>query len=1420
MFEENASHKDDNDIKQEEKDNKSDYIDNLLLLKEFDDKGILDCLENRFKENDIIYSYIGHSILISLNPQKELGIYSEKTRNIYKKYFNDMKYDPSTHEPPAHLYYLVEDSYKDMIENQKDQTFIISGDSGSGKTESAKYIINYLINSSKGEINNYIMDGNEILESFGNAKTEKNDNSSRFGKLISINFSKEGKILNAHFETYLLEKSRLVKIAQNERNYHVFYQLILGSSEEEKKKYNLQNLEYYNYLNNKKEDELTNDKILFNNLKNKLKTFEIDVDNLFKIISGILYLGNIQFEEPNKGKVFIKKSSQKDLEQASNLFGLKKEELVEILTTFTYVANKKVESRTAKKGEPEMVRDYISKELYSQLFDFIIKKINDKMKNNKEAKSFRICILDIFGFENLQNNSFEQLCINYTNERLQKYFSNHVIKLEQELYIKEGLDYEKIKYKDNKDIIRLIDGDKKKEILELIENNNNNNDEILKLIDKDDKNYKKINDLLKNNNQNIEEIIKKSKDKKFRDKIKKSIDENNKTIIESINENSNKEKINELIKEISSNNERIIKLTELTYSIIKFLNDNYQAVKNEDESFRNKVYENLSKSFEGILLKDKIEDKNAFIIKHYAAKIKYNIKNIIIKNKSNFSEHEIETIEKVFKKSNNGLIKELFNDDKNKIKNISLFTYFKQQLDELFEIFTKSNNKYIKCIKTKNKEVKEKHFDPDLVLEQMNYGGILEAIKIKKQGYSIRKSKEEFFEEYSLLFPKIIDRVFNDEIINKMVESIKEFDDKKNPCKNSNIDLIKVGKENYIFMNEDLKRFLDIIKNKYLMINKISNLIIIKKKLKAFVQIKIYVNYVKLIKMRHYIIIDWLKKKKKYENLKKQSAIKIECYFRRYLSINKYKKKKKRKNSAIKIECYFRAYISRKKYKQLKIEKEERERKIREERKKKEEKERKEREEKEKEEKEKIKSETNSKIILSLPKQLFSNNKNKNKKLQIGFEKLYDIYINVLKNYINEKNRNKSLDLEINELKNENKSLDFQLKNKNASLDLEINELKNKNTNLDLEINEFKNKNTGLNLEIEELKNENKSLNLQLTNNNTNLDLEINELKNKNISLNLEIEELKNENKSLNLQLKNNNTNLDLEISQLRNKKESLDSLVNELKNKNSSLILQINELNNKNMNLELEKNELKYKNTSSDTLVNDLKTKNASLDLQINELNNKNTSLDLEINELKIQNTCLYSLINELKRKNTSLNLQLNDLNNKNTNFNLSINELNNKNTSLNLQLKELNDKNASLSLQLKELNTLKTSLDLKINELNNKVTSLNSQIVELKNENKILEENLKKELEEKKRSNNNGGQGTIYDQFVNENLEEDDFNYDIHRRRLYTGGSKGHMQTISDRPSNRQAPNNARNEICQKNKPQKAKASNNSTLNKNPNK
>ena len=205
------------------------------------------------------------------------------------------------------------------------------------------------------------------------------------------------KVLDAHFETYLLEKSRLIKISPNERNYHIFYQLILGLNKDEKK-YCLQNLNYYNYLNYKEEDEFPDDKKNFNNLKDKLKEFlsKEEIDDLFIIISGILYLGNIKIEVKEETKAYIKEISMENLKQASTLFGLKEEKLKEILTNFS--SGKK----TKNIEDTEINRDFISKELYSKLFNYLIGKLNKKMENNinKDDTSYRIGILDIFGFEN------------------------------------------------------------------------------------------------------------------------------------------------------------------------------------------------------------------------------------------------------------------------------------------------------------------------------------------------------------------------------------------------------------------------------------------------------------------------------------------------------------------------------------------------------------------------------------------------------------------------------------------------------------------------------------------------------------------------------------------------------------------------------------------------------------------------------------------------------------------------------------------------------------------------------------------------------------------------------------------------------------------------------------------------------------
>ena len=453
-----------------------DKTENLLWLKEFNEKGLLDCLEERYNAEDKkIYTFIGYTILISINPYERLQCYSEENKQRIRDYFDQKYADPYSVKPPdAHIFYVVEDAYRDMMKNQKSQAFIISGESGSGKTESANYIIKYLTNSSS-DININIKISNFILESFGNAKTARNNNSSRFGKFIEIYFSDKGEILYSHIVGYLLEKSRITKMPKTDRNYHIFYQFVLGSNEEEKKKYEILDSKCYNYLNNVEydpnnpQDKEIIDMYTENFSKTKqgfetLKFPEEEIDNIFKILIGILYLGNIQFVEEfknNKSTSKIESNSFSFLEKASKFLGLEENNLKHILTEKIKIMGGEKYVTSFTKEEAENIRDGIAKELYSRMFNYLIKELNKRMENNTETVTSYslISILDIFGFENFENNnSFEQLCINYANEKLQHYFNDHVINMELEEYKKEEINIEKINYEDNKEIIEFFDG--------------------------------------------------------------------------------------------------------------------------------------------------------------------------------------------------------------------------------------------------------------------------------------------------------------------------------------------------------------------------------------------------------------------------------------------------------------------------------------------------------------------------------------------------------------------------------------------------------------------------------------------------------------------------------------------------------------------------------------------------------------------------------------------------------------------------------------------------------------------------------------------------------------------------------------------------------------------------------------------------
>ena len=454
----------------------ADKTENLLWLKEFNEKGLLDCLEERYNAEDKkIYTFIGYTILISINPYERLPCYSEENKQKIREYFDKKYADPYSVKPPeAHIYYIVEDAYRDMMKNRKGQAFIVSGESGSGKTESANYIIKYLTNEKSG-ININIKLSNFILESFGNAKTARNNNSSRFGKFIEIYFSDKGEILYSHIVGYLLEKSRITKMQLTDRNYHIFYQFLLGANEEEKKKYELLDTSSFNYLNNVSYDPNDpDDKEMIDMYKeNFIKTKEgfrtlnfpeEEIDNIFKILIGILYLGNVQFVEEfknNKSASKIEDESLSFIEKSSKFLGLDEENLKHILTEKIKFMGGEKYVTSFTKGESENIRDGIAKELYSRLFNYLIAELNKRMDSDSETKEFYslISILDIFGFENFENNnSFEQLCINYANEKLQHYFNDHVINMELEEYKNEGINIEKINYEDNKEIIEFFDG--------------------------------------------------------------------------------------------------------------------------------------------------------------------------------------------------------------------------------------------------------------------------------------------------------------------------------------------------------------------------------------------------------------------------------------------------------------------------------------------------------------------------------------------------------------------------------------------------------------------------------------------------------------------------------------------------------------------------------------------------------------------------------------------------------------------------------------------------------------------------------------------------------------------------------------------------------------------------------------------------
>eukprot|EP01119_Soliformovum_irregulare_P019453 TRINITY_DN6156_c0_g1_i1.p1 TRINITY_DN6156_c0_g1~~TRINITY_DN6156_c0_g1_i1.p1 ORF type:complete len:1408 (-),score=424.58 TRINITY_DN6156_c0_g1_i1:57-4280(-) len=653
-------------------------FDDMVTMPDLNEPSLLHNLRRRFEEG-LIYTSIG-SIIVAVNPYLVLPLYG--TAVMTKYHHLHVK-----QELPPHLYGLAERMYYNLFHfDAKNQSAIIGGESGAGKTESAKIIMAYLAqvsaptstltgaDSSLIALQSKIVKANVVLESFGNAKTVKNNNSSRFGKFVKVQFNSLGKISGASISHYLLEKSRIAQQAQTERNYHIFYQFCAGADYDMRNRFHLGRAETFNYLSKGGcvGIEGVDDLMQFNEVKDAMIDVGLtdsDIHQVFQVLAALLHLGNVTFLPRNDHAMVF------DLEAiitVSSLLGLS--HLERCLCNRTIISpRKKGSTYTISLTVDQALdsRDALAKALYAALFDWLVQAINGKLvsKNPLMSNKF-IAILDVMGFEIFETNSFEQLCINYTNEKLQQYFNNYVFKIEREEYLKEEIDVEDFSYSENDACIDLIE--RKMGIFALL-------DEQTK--------FPKATDLT------------------FVEKLK----------------------------------------TEL----------------NEDPNF---------------IVKKK-RKPTEFTILHFAGEVTYDGQSFLEKNKDTIYPDLILGI----LGSSNQFIVDLFESLEDSLKNSqkTLSSKFKVQLNSLTEVLSHTEPNFVRCLKSNSTKEGQK-FDSCLILTQMRYSGILEAVKIRKAGFTIRKTFDEFYSRFRVLAPKNFapkDRYDSCKIILKNVPQLRDLSD-------------------------------------------------------------------------------------------------------------------------------------------------------------------------------------------------------------------------------------------------------------------------------------------------------------------------------------------------------------------------------------------------------------------------------------------------------------------------------------------------------------------------------------------------------------------------------------------------------------------------------------------------------------------
>lgn len=661
--------------------------EDLTSLSYLNEPAVLHAIKARYGQLNI-YSYSG-IVLIATNP-------FDKVDELYSTDMIQAYAGRRRGELEPHLFAIAEEAYSLMKNEGKNQTIVVSGESGAGKTVSAKYIMRYFASVEEihkhggiisvtedseeenvnkiSETEEKILATNPIMESFGNAKTTRNDNSSRFGKYLEILFDKNTSIIGAKIRTYLLERSRLVFQPENERNYHIFYQMLQGLGEKEKEELSLKDIESYKYLNQGGSFEIAgiNDKKEFDITCKALSLVGIGSEKqkkIFKILAALLHIGNIQINKTRNDASLS--SDEPNLQIACKLLGLDP-----VLFT-KWIVKKQIVTRSEKiisnlnYQQALVARDSVAKFIYSALFDWLVETINVTLCNPEiehKVQNF-IGVLDIYGFEHFQKNSFEQFCINYANEKLQQEFNQHVFKLEQEEYVKEKIEWSFIEFNDNQPCINLIED--KVGILSLL-------DEESRLPAGNDKTWanKLINTLDKPPTNNVFKKARFGEDKFVVKHYALDVEYDSDGFIE-----KNRDTVSEGHLEVLKKSENTLLLQLLT-----ILDERAAA------------------------LESKQQEANA------SNSLKKTVANTASKKKP------------------------------------TLGSIFKNSLVELMSTINSTNVHYIRCIKPNDTKTAW-DFDNLMVLSQLRACGVLETIRISCAGFPSRWTYNEFVSRYHILTP-------------------------------------------------------------------------------------------------------------------------------------------------------------------------------------------------------------------------------------------------------------------------------------------------------------------------------------------------------------------------------------------------------------------------------------------------------------------------------------------------------------------------------------------------------------------------------------------------------------------------------------------------------------------------------------------